>query len=186
MYRTNAQSAPPRSAVRLYRLVWACLGLRVVDQSVAKNVAGVERFKPYQASSLQRSTAHNLTATRPSLLVASLPREYVRIVSDANRRQRIYPTDATTGACARRQMSWRSHAGASPSAVQSCPRRRAVGACDEPTDRRGGQLVSEAQDHRKPPTNRPEEPIFPSSWLRPWIRRRSSPPSFKACTPSLG
>jgi len=24
---------------------------------------------------------------------------------------------------------------------QACPRRRAVGACDEPTDRRGGQAV---------------------------------------------
>jgi len=47
---------------------------------------------------------------------------------------------------------------ASPSAVQSCPRRRAVGDCDEPTDRRGGQLVSAARDRRKPPTNSPEEP----------------------------
>ena len=29
--------------------------------------------------------------------------------------------------------------------VQSCPRRRAFGACDEPNDRRGGQLVFTAQ-----------------------------------------
>ena len=29
--------------------------------------------------------------------------------------------------------------------VQSCPRRRAFGACDEPDDRRGGQLVFTAQ-----------------------------------------
>jgi len=49
---------------------------------------------------------------------------------------------------------------ASPSAVQNCPRRRAVGACDEPTDRRGGQLVSDAQDCLEPPTDIPEEPNF--------------------------
>ena len=54
-------------------------------------------------------------------------------------------------------------ASAAPSAVQSCPRWRAVGACDEPTDRRGGQLVSDAQDRPKPPTSYPEEPIFLSS-----------------------
>ena len=48
-------------------------------------------------------------------------------------------------------------------AMQSCPRRRVVGACDEPTDRRTGQLVSWAQDRRKPPTNRPEEPKLLSS-----------------------
>jgi hypothetical protein len=31
-----------------------------------------------------------------------------------------------------------------PFAMQSCPRRRVVGACDEPNDPRGGQLVSVA------------------------------------------
>ncbi len=50
--------------------------------------------------------------------------------------------------------------------MQSCPRRRAVGACDEPTDRRVGQLVSSAQDGRKPPTNSPEEPKILSSFWR--------------------
>jgi hypothetical protein len=30
-------------------------------------------------------------------------------------------------------------------AVQGCPRRRAVGACDEPTDRPGGQPVFNAR-----------------------------------------
>ena len=33
-----------------------------------------------------------------------------------------------------------------------------VAACDEPTDRRAGQLVSETQDGRNSPTNSPEEP----------------------------
>ncbi|GEM_PF-1696956 len=32
------------------------------------------------------------------------------------------------------------------SAPQSRPRRRVIGACDEPTGRRGGQLVSKAQE----------------------------------------
>ena len=57
-------------------------------------------------------------------------------------------------------------ASASPSAVQSCPRRRAVGACDEPTDRPGGQLVSEAQNCPKPPTDSPEEPKVQTLDLR--------------------
>ena len=59
-----------------------------------------------------------------------------------------------------RQLSCRSHAGVTHTTTQSCPRRRAVGACDEPTDRRGGQLASEAQDGRNSPTNSPEEPNF--------------------------
>jgi len=51
-------------------------------------------------------------------------------------------------------------AGASPPAVQSCLRCRLAGACNEPTDRRGGRVVSEAQNRSKPPTDSPEEPVF--------------------------
>ena len=33
----------------------------------------------------------------------------------------------------------------------------------DPSERRGGQFVSKTQDHRKPPTDSPEEPNFLSS-----------------------
>jgi len=63
---------------------------------------------------------------------------------------------------------------ASLSEVQSCPRRRTVGACDEPTDRRGGLLVSDAQDRPKPPTDSPEEPEIQTHFCLPKALRQGS------------
>ena len=57
-------------------------------------------------------------------------------------------------------MSGCRNAGDRHRAVQSCPRRRPVGACDEPTARRSGQLVSNARIGLKSPTDSLEEPFF--------------------------
>ena len=47
-----------------------------------------------------------------------------------------------------RRISFDKWSPAGLTSVQSCPRRRADGACDVPSERRGGQLVFTAQAAR--------------------------------------
>ena len=50
-----------------------------MGRTVANKVRCVQRFEPYPADKLRRSTARNLTAEDPRFLAAWLPPEYVHL-----------------------------------------------------------------------------------------------------------